>query len=370
MKVGIASVGLATPLGLGLEATMTGWLSGRDGVADNDRWPTRWFVRADAGLVPGFRPRKDLPDRKAVKLMSREAQLGLYAAVEAAGPRASDRFGVEAARFGGFAAAGYEVSSLEESEEMLALSRDPAAPDGLRLDLLFGPGRDAYSPLAPLKILPNMALGHAAMALDLQGPHLCLGSSPATGLAAAVEACEALQYDEADAVLVLGTDANAEVFRAHQLVEAGVAECLAPAEGAGAVVLREAQPGDPLVLGFALGQDTVAGPEPRDHYGVVGDGRARTAVHKAAMEAAGLDSVDLIFADLWGVAERDALVRRGLPPGTAVSSRLRLGWLGAAAGVVDLAIAAELVRRGEVGQVLVTAAGLAGDLGAIVVGAS
>lgn len=370
MNIGIASVGLATPLGLGVEATLNGWLAGRDGTSDTDRWPTSWFVRADAGLVLGFRPRKDLPDRKAIKLMSRETQLGLYAAVEAAGPKAPARFGVDPARFGGFAAAGYEVSSLEESEEMLALSRDPEQPHRLRLDRLFGAGRDAYSPLAPLKILPNMALGHAAMTLDLQGPHLSLGSSPAAGLAAVVEACEALRHDEADAVLVLGTDANVEVFRAHQLLEAGVAESLPPAEGAGAVVLRRAQPGDPLVLGSALGQDVPAGPEPRDHYGVVCDGRARAAVHRAAMEAAGLDSVDLVFADLWGAAERDALVRRGLPEAPTVSSRSRFGWLGAAAGVVDLALAAELVRRGEAGTVLVTAAGLAGDLGAVVVGAA
>ena len=369
MRIGVGSVGLATPLGLGLAATMEGWRAGRSGLVDNDRWPTRWFLRADAGLVPGFNPRKQLPDRKAVKLMSRESQLGLWAAVEAAGPRGPDRFDVAADRFAGFAAAGYEVSSLDESEEMLALSRDPQAPGRVALDLLFGPGRDAYNPMAPLKILPNMALFHAASTLDLQGPHLSLGSSPATGLAAAIEACDALSFDEADAVLVLGTDANAEVFRAHQLVEGGVAEHLAPAGGAAALVLRQAVDGDPILLGHAQAQEPPAGPEPRQHYGQISDSRARAALHRAALERAGLRTVDLILADLWGDPARDALVMKGLPDAPVASSRTRFGWLGAAAGTVDLAIACELVRSGEVGSVLVSAAGLAGDLACVIVGA-
>lgn len=367
MRVGIASVGLATPLGLGVEATLERWLAGDSGLVDNDRWPTDWFLRRDAGLVPDFKPRKQLPDRKAVKLMSRESQLGLYAAVEAAGPRGPERFGVDAKRFGGFAAAGYEVSSLEESEEMLARSRHPDDPRRLALSKLFGEGRDAYSPLAPLKILPNMALFHAASTLDLQGPHLSLGSSPATGIAAFVEACDALVHDEADAALVLGTDANAEVFRAHQLVEAGVLEALAPAEGAGALVLRPAQPGDVVVLGSALGQEPVGGPDPREHYGRIVDGRARLAVNKAAL---GDVEVDVVIGDLWGDPDRDALVATTLPNVRRFSSRTRLGWLGGAAGVVDLALAAELIRRGEAQRVLVSAAGLAGDLGSVVLGAA
>jgi hypothetical protein len=367
MRIGIASTGLATPLGLGVNASLDAWLAGESGLSDNDRWPTDWFVRADAGLVLGFNPRKQLPDRKAVKLMSRESQLGVYAAVEAAGPKGPERFGVEPNRFGGFAAAGYEVSSLAESEEMLALSRSPERPDRLDIDRLFGPGVDAYSPLAPLKILPNMALFHAASTLNLQGPHLALGSSPATGLGAVGEACVALEYDEADAVLVLGTDANVEVFRAHQLLEAGVAESLAPAEGAGAAVLREAQPGDPVILGFASGQEPVSGPDPRQDYGVICDPRTRADVHRAAM--GDRKTVDLIFADLWGEPERDALVSQGLPDAPTVSTRTRMGWLGGATGVVDLVIASELIRRGEAETILVTGAGLAGDVAAVLLGA-
>ncbi len=366
--IGIISTGIACPLGLGVAPTVERWLAGDSGLVDNDRWPTDWFVRGDAGLVPDFKPRKQLPDRKAVKLMSRESQLAVWAAVEAAGPKAGPRFEVNPLRFGGFAAAGYEVSSLDESEEMLALARDPDDPRALSLKELFGPARDAYSPLAPLKILPNMALFHAASTLDLRGPHLSLGSSAAAGLAALGEAVEALQHDEADAVLVLGSDAQTEVFRAHQSTEAGVIEHLAPAEGAGALVVAE---GGVAILGWAVGQELPSDEDPREASGRIVHGEARARIYAEAMKQAGLTSVDLALADLWGWPERDEHERRALPHvDRAASTRTRMGWLGAAAGVIDVALAVELIRGGHTDTVIVTASGLAGDVGAVVLGAA
>ena len=151
----ILRVGLASPLGLGRADCVRAWLDGRGGPRPNDRWPTEGFPRQDAGLVEGFFPRKHLPNRKAVKLMSRESQLAVFAAVEAAaGLDLVERLGVPATRIGAFAAAGYEVSSLEDSEAMLASSRDPKDPSTIVLRRLFSSGRDVYNPLCPLKSCP------------------------------------------------------------------------------------------------------------------------------------------------------------------------------------------------------------------------
>ena len=181
----IRGVGLACPLGLGRESCLEAWM-GRDGsvfTQANDRWPTEGFPRPDAGLVPDFVPRKQLPDRKAVKLMSREVQLGVFAALEASGGRdVVARTGIDPRRFGAYAAAGYEVSSLEDHEAMLAASRDPDQLGRLSVSRLMTEGRDLLSPIAPLRVLPNMGLFHAGVTLGLRGPHLALGSSPAAGL--------------------------------------------------------------------------------------------------------------------------------------------------------------------------------------------
>ena len=363
----IASVGLATPLGLGRDATLAAWREGASGVVPNDRWPTDGFPRADAGLVPGFNPRKQLPDRKAVKLMSREAQLGVFAAVEAAGGKdVCAREGIAPGRFGAYAAAGYEVSALADHEEMLAESR--AADDPRRVDVarLFSVGKDAYNPLAPLRILPNMALFHAGVTLGLQGPHLSLGSSPAAGLAALGEAAEAIEAGEASAALVLGTDAQVEEFRSQMLVEAGVVPALAAGEAGAALVLKPGAADDDgvQILAWAARQ------EPTERgYGEPTDGGAtRTRLYGHVQVLAG-GPVDACFGDLWGDEAHDAVELAALPQRAhRVATRPRTGWLGAAQGIVDVAIAAEEIRAGTYERVLVTASGVAGDVAAVVIG--
>lgn len=351
---------------------MSVWTAGSSGLSENSRWDTSGFPRADAGLVPGFVPRKHLPDRKAVKLMSRESQLAVFAAVEAAGstnlPSSS---GLPPTEVGAFAAAGYEVSNLADSEAMLAASRDPEDSSRIVLRRLFGEGRDVYNPLSPLKVLPNMPLFHAGLALGLEGPHLCLGSSPAAGLAALGEASEAIARGECRGALVLGSDAQVEEFRAQLLVEAGVTPVLAPAEGAAALILgptkSEGEVGErvPVVVAWDLAQ------EPFEAYGRCSDaGATRAALYSRVLERTG--PVDLCLADLWGDPNHDApelfaLGSQSTIEATPQSSRTRLGWLGAAQGLTDVAIAAALVRTGQAQRVLITASGLTGDLAAVVI---
>jgi hypothetical protein len=351
---------------------MSGWIAGSSGIGENDRWNTSGFPRADAGLVPGFVPRKHLPDRKAVKLMSRESQLAVFAAVEAGGgTNLPASAGLPATEVGAFAAAGYEVSNLSDSEGMLAASRDPQDPSRILLHRLFGEGRDVYNPLSPLKVLPNMPLFHAGLALGLQGPHLCLGSSPAAGLAALGEASESIARGECRAALVLGSDAQVEEFRAQLLVEAGVTPSLAPAEGAAALILgptnsdTKSSVPSPVIVAWDAAQ------EPFEAYGRCSDaGATRAALYSRVLEQSG--PVDLCLADLWGdpahdVPELFALGRQAAIEGAPQTSRNRLGWLGAAQGLTDVAIAAELVRRGRAQRVLITASGLTGDVAAVLI---
>jgi len=369
----ILGVGLASPLGLGNDLSIQSWIDGTTGLRRNCRWPTEGFPREDAGLVEGFVPRKQLPDRKAVKLMSRESQLAVFAAVEASQRAQLENSDCSTSpnRMGAFAAAGYEVSSLSDSESMLAAARDPNEPSRILLSRLFTEGRDAYNPLSPLKILPNMPLFHAALALKVQGPHLSLGSSPAAGLVALGEASESIAAGDCDLALVLGSDAQVEEFRAQLLVEAGVLPILAPSEGAAALLLG----GDahsPRVLAWdtaqepieGLSEDRVAG------YGRCLDGgETRRALYSRVLGESG--DVDLCFSDLWGSEERDQAERFALSnqpriKGTLTSNRSRMGWLGAAQGLTDAAIASELLRLGRSRRALVTASGLAGDIAAVV----
>ena len=68
----LCSAGVASPLGLGWDTSVDAWLAGASGLRPFDK---DGLHLDRAGVVPGFRPRKQLPDRKAVKLMSRIQQL-------------------------------------------------------------------------------------------------------------------------------------------------------------------------------------------------------------------------------------------------------------------------------------------------------
>ena len=361
MSAVIDAVGLATPLGLGRGASLAGWLAGGDALVPNDRWPTDGFPRPDAGLVPGFRARKMLPDRKAVKLMSREAQLAVYAAVEACGGTdLPTRLGIAPERLGAYASAGYEVSSLTDHEAMLAGSRDHDDPTRLSVNRLFAEGRDLLNPITPLRVLPNMALFHAGLAIQARGSHLSLGSSPAAGLIALGEAATALLEGEADAALALGSDAQLEEFRAQLLVEAGVVPAMAPGEGAAALLLRNHGDG-PRLLAWGMANEPVA-----TGFGDTTDrGRTRIALYGRVLDGV---TPDLVLADLWGREQHDDAELAALPDVSRAASRTRIGWLGAAHGLVDAALATELVRAGHADRVLVTASGLAGDLAAVLIG--
>jgi len=377
--VAIRGLGLATPLGLGVKDTVDAWVAGTSASRPAD-FPTDGLSRSDVATVPGFRPRKQLPDRKAVKLMSREAQLLVYAAVEAGSVKATAALGVEAERFGAFAAAGYEVTPLGEVLDMFRDSRDLSDPTRLSVARLFAEGRDAYNPLSPLKTLPNMALYHAAITLGLRGPYLALGSSPASGLAALHGAVDAMVDGRVDAALAGGADALVELYRLHYLEEAGMLAGAAPGEAGAALVLGPDAPGAVASAAGGLGQQPVAGPEPAEHYSrIVDGGDTRARLYVATMQAAitaGAPLPDLVIGDLWGQPDRDehertavsvALAEAGASGGAPIlCTRERMGQLGAAHGLTDVALAASLIERGDATCALVTAGGAAGDLGAAV----
>jgi 3-oxoacyl-(acyl-carrier-protein) synthase len=257
-------------------------------------------------------------------------------------------------------------------------SRDPSDPSRLSVARLFAEGRDAYNPLSPLKTLPNMALYHAAVTLGLRGPYLALGSSAAAGMAALQGALDSLVDGRAEAALAGGADALVELYRLHYLEEAGVLSGAAPGEAGAAIILGPDEPGSVMLAAVGLGQEPAAGPDPARHYSQIDDGgRTRAGLYGATLRAAvtaGAPLPDLVVADLWGQPARDASERAAVTEALGLvgaeakilSTRERMGQLGAAHGLTDVALAAALIERGEATCALVTASGPAGDLGAAV----
>lgn len=229
-----------------------------------------------------------LKRRKDIKLLARPARLLLPAAGEALGDCPADRLDV-----GLYLGVGQEPPDEGDSEASLAAS---ARGGRLDPDLLAGPGRALYPPLLPLRTLPNMALAHVSIHLDLGGDNGTFAGEVEAGLHAARAAVLALGEGRCPLALAGGSDSLADPGNARDLRRRGITAH----PGEAAAVLRLSPPGSP-------------------------GGRCRvTALPPGAL------------AD----HELDRARQR------AVAHRAALGWCGAADGALALILACARVAQG------------------------
>ncbi len=216
----VTGIGLVTPLGTGREASVAGWRSGVSAVGPIRAFDTSQFPWPAGAEVGDFDPRK-LPDRKAIKLMSRSARLAVAAAGDALADAGTGAV-TDGARCGLFGAAGYEVPEMGDVVGMMAGSRvedpglDAPAPGSGRVPLslhrLFTSGRDQMNPIDALKVLPNMALAHVAITYGIKGVNASLGPFGASSLSCVAEAARAILRGSCDCALAGGTDSQVNPF--------------------------------------------------------------------------------------------------------------------------------------------------------------
>jgi len=197
-----------------------------------------------AAVVDRIDLRPWLKRRKDRKLMARPSQLAL-----AAGGLALQQWSGDTDALGLFVGVGREPGDDGESEPSLV-----AAQVNGRLDqkAVAGPCRDLYPPLLPLKTLPNMALAHVSIHLDIRGDNGTWCGGAAAGLMAMRAGVWSIREGRSSGALVLAADSwvSAGCVRdllrmanGEQIVspgEAGVAvfiESLSSAKQRGAKVL-------------------------------------------------------------------------------------------------------------------------------------
>lgn len=209
-EVVITGVGVFSPIGIGVEAFVAGLEAGVPGFRRTER--LRYISAPDCvcGEVANFddsSARKVWlrPLRKSVKLMCREIQLGVAAALQAMehaglspGTYAPERVGVS---FGANlmssppeVLAGGVTKCLSDSGEFIY---DRWGEDGIR----------GMEPLWLLCYLPNMPGCHIGIALDARGPNNSITHDEASGGLAISEAAGIIRRGRADVMLagVTGT---------------------------------------------------------------------------------------------------------------------------------------------------------------------
>lgn len=238
--VAITGVGVVSPLGHTLSALADALDTGASGLSSSSELA---HLDSDlAGVVAKVPIRPWLVRRKDRKLMARASMLALAAAGPALGDWPGDRTDL-----GVFLGVGREPPDAGESEAALAA----AADDSGRLDRvrLAGPGRDRYPPLLPLKTLPNMALAHISINLQVMGENGAWAGEVGAGQRALVAGIQAVAEGRCPAALAGGADSLVDLGSARDRLRLGHS---GPPGEAAAVVLLE-----PLQAALDRGADVL-----------------------------------------------------------------------------------------------------------------
>lgn len=199
-RVVITGVGVVSPIGVGVDEFWKNLSAGNSGVDFLKSIPAQGLPSKFAAEIKNFNPLDLLYNKKFIKVMSRDIQLGVCAAtlgMRDAGLKPGDvdpyRLGVE---FG----AGRISSTPEEIVDAVT-----DMPDADEAELFTRWGEDRIGKICPLWLLrqlPNMPACHVAIEHDAQGPNNTITSRESSALLALGEAMRTIERGAADAMIV------------------------------------------------------------------------------------------------------------------------------------------------------------------------
>jgi 3-oxoacyl-[acyl-carrier-protein] synthase II len=372
-RVAVTGIGLLTPLGAGVEANWRALVEGRSAVG-----PIRGFDASSlhtriAAEIPDFDAKPYVANRRALRMMTRSdlfAVAGASLAVEDAGspfsPETSDRAGL-------FIGANKETSKLDPILEGVLVAR---GADGVADVRKVGEAaRSHFPPLFFIEGLQAAALFYVSEAWNLKGANTYFAGTADAGATAIGRAFRAIRSGEADRALAggfddatswwtlakydgmgflsdrneLGAKACRPYDRARSGAVLGEGACVLlleeyeAARGRGARIRAE-------IVGYGSGYDCHATLTPHPA------GRGLSRAITAALRDAGLAASGVGYVAAHGSGTRpgdrsEARALRGVfgdrAAGVAASSvKAATGHLMAAAGALNVAVAALALERG------------------------
>jgi 3-oxoacyl-[acyl-carrier-protein] synthase II len=396
-RVVITGLGVATPIGIGIEAFWEALLLQRCGIRRVESFDPAGFPCQIAGELPPFQLGDFIPKsyRKSVKVMSRDIMVAVvcaYHAVrdaglntkcivergEAAGPP-----NVDSTRFGANIGAGLVCADLNE----LAGALSTAADEQGRFDLRRwgAEGMSNLTPLWLLKFLPNMLACHVTIVHDAQAPSNTITCSEASSHLAIGEAYRTIARGDADVCICGGAESKINPMAMARPLLCGYLNTqdndtphracrpfaadrrgTAASEGGGLVILESlnhARARDARiyaeVAGFGAASNTVSwsAPDPK------GRGLA-LAIRKALADAAtGIEQIDLVAPFGAATPAHDAaeimawneVFASRLDHAAALTTRGAVGMNGAGSGAIDFAATVMALYRNTVPPSLNTA---------------
>lgn len=205
----ITGLGIVSPIGIGQEACWESVLAGRSGIRRISLFDPSGLPIQIAGQLPDFDPKPFLYNRKALKVMARDTQLGVAAAKLAWEDARLQAGAVDPERIGVVLGADRICNPVTDSE---AAYRNCMVDGRFDFSRWGTAGLEASYPLSFLRVLPNMIACHISIAHDARGPNNTIHQGEVSSLLALEEAVRVLRRGWADVVLAGGASSQMDPY--------------------------------------------------------------------------------------------------------------------------------------------------------------
>jgi 3-oxoacyl-[acyl-carrier-protein] synthase II len=366
----ITGMGILSPIGIGSEAFWDALCRGRGGVGRIAAFDASALPISIGAEIRDFNPKTHVANRKSLKVMSRDAQLGVAACSLACREAGIAPGAVDPERVGIVLGADRICTALDDSEPTYRACMTDHRFDFARWGKQ---GMEGTFPLSFLKVLPNMIASHVSIVLDARGPNNTIHQGEVSSLLAVDEAVQVIRRGWADAMIAGGASSAMHPFDCIRRCVMGILSrrqddpAAAPrpfdrdrdgqvwGEGAAAFVLesrRHAEARGAKILATVLGAAATYEPPQNGDGRIVGKGLCQAM--ELAMRRAGLRAGDLSHVNAHGLGGlwEDRIEAQAIhkcveqTPVTALKSYF--GNLGAAGGAVEMAASILALAAGQV----------------------
>ena len=213
-SVVITGVGVVSPIGIGYDAFRESLSAGRSGIGTaSEPIATPDHVAAEISEFTESTAKKQYlkKQRKSIKVMCREIQLGVASALQAVEHSSLDLDAVDRERFGVEFGANLMCSPPSVLQDAAIQCVSNAKFDYERWG---DDGLGRMEPLWLLRYLPNMPGCHIGIAVDARGPNNSLTLDEASGNTAVSEALSIIRRGAADIMIVGTTGTRMHIVKA------------------------------------------------------------------------------------------------------------------------------------------------------------
>lgn len=210
-RVFITGTSALTACGDTLDGTWDSVLEGKSGIGEITQWDMSAWPAKLGGELKNFQPAKMLPDKKLLKVISRQDVMGINAAMQAVvhsqmteyrdGLACSKQFDENTAVY-----VGSPGNKYFQQYDFLPLLAKTDGDMHQFAEQLF----DEVHPMWLLRILPNNVLAYTGITYGFKGPNHNVTNHAVGGTQAIIEAYHAIKSGQADRAVVVAYDVGIE----------------------------------------------------------------------------------------------------------------------------------------------------------------